>query len=65
MNKHDNPFRDPPWKRRATSDQAPDKIPMLAGRPERETVIDLDDRLNLSIALGTTSNVKEFLEVIA
>lgn len=37
----------------------------LTGRPKRETIIDQDDIVNLSIALNTTGDVKHFLKVMS
>jgi hypothetical protein len=39
-------------------------IPFLSGRPERSTAIDLDDCLNLQIALYTSKSLDEFLLMI-
>ncbi|MBN2036774.1 MAG: hypothetical protein JW768_08545 [Chitinispirillaceae bacterium] len=39
----------------------PDYIPFLGGRPERLTVIRMDDIVNLKIILNTTKSVEEFL----
>lgn len=36
-------------------------IPFLKGRPERITVISLDDICNLRIALNTSDSIEEFL----
>jgi hypothetical protein len=40
------------------------KIPFLGGRPERETIIDENDIINLKIALETSKNFKEFLSLV-
>ena len=40
----------------------PDYIPFLGGRPHRETIINSDDILNLSILLNTTDSVDEFIK---
>jgi hypothetical protein len=40
----------------------PDYIPFLGGRPERETVIRMDDIMNLKINLNTTDSVDEFIK---
>lgn len=40
----------------------PDYIPMGAGRPKRDTVIDSEDICNLTIALGLSSSVNGFLK---
>jgi hypothetical protein len=39
----------------------PDYIPFLGGRPERLTVIRMDDIVNLKINLNTTESVEEFI----
>lgn len=39
-------------------------IPFLSGRPERSTVINLDDCLNLQIALYTSKTMEELLLMI-
>lgn len=67
MDKYDNPFHDPQWKKKAImTREIPEKhIPMFEGRPERDTAINSDDCINVRIALETTDNVKEFLEMIA
>jgi hypothetical protein len=39
-------------------------IPSLSGRPERSTVINQDDYLNLQIALYTSKTMEEFLLLI-
>jgi hypothetical protein len=39
----------------------PDYIPFLSGRPERETVINADDLMNLEIVMNTTNSVEEFM----
>lgn len=41
-----------------------DIIPFLDGRPHRETVIEDDDILNLSIALHVSKTTDEFLKNI-
>jgi len=38
-------------------------IPFLAGRPKRDTVINLDDVTNLKIALALCTDLEDFLEV--
>ena len=40
----------------------PDYIPFLGGRPQRTTVINSDDCINLTILLNTTASVEEFLK---
>jgi hypothetical protein len=40
----------------------PDYIPFMGGRPERITVIRLDDIVNLKINLNTTESVEEFIK---
>lgn len=42
----------------------PDYIPFLGGRPLRETVIDRDDLLNLTIQLNISDTVEEFLAAL-
>lgn len=37
---------------------------VLIGRPDRDTCIDHDDIINMNIALNTTYDVLDFLEVI-
>jgi hypothetical protein len=39
-------------------------IPFLTGRPERSTVINQDDCVNLQIALYTSKTMEEFLLLI-
>lgn len=39
-------------------------IPLLSGRPERSTVINQDDTINLQIALYTSKTMEEFLLLI-
>ena len=41
-----------------------DSIPFLGGRPPRDTIIGVDEILNLRIALYATDSVKSFLMVI-
>jgi len=41
-----------------------DKISFLQGRPNRETVINGDDILNLKIALETSKDVESFLALV-
>jgi hypothetical protein len=41
-----------------------DFIPFLGGRPNRETVINMDDIVNLEILLNTTKSVDEFLNKV-
>lgn len=41
-----------------------DYIPYLSGRPERETIINEDDRRNLMIALNTATSLDEFITMI-
>jgi hypothetical protein len=41
-----------------------DYIPFLGGRPERQTIVNKDDILNLDITLNTCSTVDEFLKKI-
>ena len=36
----------------------------LTGRPDRLTIINADDIINLKIALGTYESLEEFLEVV-
>lgn len=40
------------------------RIPILSGRPDRDTIISIDDIMNLVILLNTTDSVSGFLEVI-
>jgi len=40
----------------------PDYIPFMGGRPERATVIRMDDIMNLKINLNTTESVEEFIK---
>jgi len=40
----------------------PDYIPFMGGRPERITVIRMDDIVNLKINLNTTESVEEFIK---
>jgi hypothetical protein len=42
----------------------PNYIPYLSGRPNRDQVINNDDINNLKIALGTTSNVLDFVQQV-
>jgi hypothetical protein len=42
----------------------PDYIPFLGGRPDKETVIRLDDILNLKIILNTTDSVEELIKKV-
>ncbi len=39
-------------------------IPFLHGRPSRESIIEDDDLLNLSIALNTCKSTEEFINYI-
>jgi hypothetical protein len=41
-----------------------DFIPFLSGRPDRTTVINNDDILNLRISLNTTNSVDELLALL-
>jgi hypothetical protein len=41
-----------------------DFIPFLGGRPDRTTVISLDDITDLVITLNVTNSVEEFLSII-
>ncbi len=40
------------------------RIPFLSGRPERETIISVDEIINLTISLNVTKSVDEFLQLI-
>jgi hypothetical protein len=42
----------------------PDYIPFLSGRPERETIINEDDLMNLEIMMNTTNSVEDFVQKI-
>ena len=42
----------------------PGYIPFLGGRPQRETVIGLDDVINLVIALHTSDSLEELLRAV-
>jgi hypothetical protein len=42
----------------------PDYIPFLSGRPERETIINDDDLMNLEIMVNTTNSVEDFVQKI-
>lgn len=44
--------------------KVPETIEMFDGRPDRETVIALDDILNLRIALATAKTLEEFLLLV-
>jgi hypothetical protein len=37
----------------------------LTGRPNRDTIIDLDDINNLIITLNTTNDISEFIKVVS
>ena len=37
----------------------------LTGRPDRDTIIDQDDLINLTIALNTTNDISEFIKVVS
>jgi len=37
------------------------RIPFLSGRPERDTIISVDEIINLTITLNVTKSVDEFL----
>ena len=39
-------------------------IPWLDGRPKRDTIINNDDMLNLTIAFNTAQSIEEFLTLI-
>jgi len=39
-------------------------IPLFEGRPERDTIINDDDIINLKIALGSSNSLESFLEVV-
>lgn len=55
------------WEHRNIAEAAKfkkDYIPFLAGRPNRETIINNDDIMNLRITLETTKDVKEFISKI-
>lgn len=43
----------------------PDYIPFLGGRPNRITVINSDDCINLSILINTTTSVDELLKKLS
>jgi hypothetical protein len=47
-----------------TADHAKARIPFLSGRPERETIISVDEIINLTITLNVTKSVDEFLKLI-
>jgi hypothetical protein len=47
-----------------TTDLAIARIPFLSGRPERDTIISVDEIINLTIALNITKSVDEFLKLI-
>jgi hypothetical protein len=40
------------------------RIPLMQGRPRRESAICHDDLLNLRIALATSKNLEEFLYTV-
>jgi hypothetical protein len=42
----------------------PDYIPFLGGRPQRDTIISIDEIVNLVIALNTTDAVEYFIDKI-
>ena len=42
----------------------PDYIPFLSGRPERGTIINDDDLMNLEIMMNTTNSVEDFVQKI-
>jgi len=42
-----------------------DFIPLFAGRPKREQVINQDDIVDVRIALGTTRSVQEFVNLLS
>jgi hypothetical protein len=39
-------------------------IPFMGGRPMRETIINNDDILNLTILMNTTASVEDLLQTI-
>lgn len=39
-------------------------IPFLEGRPERDTIINKEDILNLKIALNTAKSLQDFFSVV-
>jgi hypothetical protein len=41
-----------------------ERIQMFSGRPDRQTIINQDDCIDLSIALHQTTSVEEFLTKI-
>lgn len=41
-----------------------DFIPFLGGRPDRMTIISMDDITDLVIALNLTKSIEEFLSII-
>lgn len=41
------------------------QIDLLAGRPERDTIISKDEMLDLNIVLNTTEDVLDFLDTIS
>ena len=47
-----------------TENLANARIPFLSGRPERETIISMDEIINLTINLNITKSVDEFLQLI-
>ncbi len=47
-----------------TASPATARIPFLSGRPERETIISVDEITNLTIVLNITKSVDEFLKLI-
>ena len=42
----------------------PGYIPFLGGRPKRDTVITVDDVMNLAIAINTTASVEDLIAQI-
>ncbi|NLD92917.1 MAG: hypothetical protein GX639_09640 [Fibrobacter sp.] len=47
-----------------TVSPAKTRIPFLSGRPERETIISVDEITDLTIVLNITKSVDEFLKLI-
>ncbi|NLE00978.1 MAG: hypothetical protein GX640_14015 [Fibrobacter sp.] len=39
------------------------QIPFMAGRPQREAVVNQDDIVNLQIACNTCNSIEEFIQV--
>jgi hypothetical protein len=40
------------------------RIPFLSGRPERDTIISVDEIINLTITINVTKSVDELLQLV-